>query len=409
VELDTLAKAEHLRVIFKNSLIVLLGNLSAGAVLATGLWSAVPKNRLLAWLAVLAILHCVLWVVSRRMACKPPDRTTVRHQENLVLSATLISGALWGSAAIIFYLPHHPVAILFLALVLVAVTAAASTLLSFHRFAYPAFLATSLIPLTARLTAENEIAPIAAGTLMLLYSSFLIMLSRQMYRFAHEAMSTALIRERHALVDHLTAIPNRRAFEESLEREWSRAMRSGRPLTLIVSDIDDFKGYNDDFGHAVGDAILRSVAGLFREAARRGTDLAARIGGDEFVLLAPETDGFGGAHIVRSIQRRRDQLAEDTYRGWQFPTLSFGLRTGIPSAGVSAFELFEEADAALYTAKAARTGPAARRQELREPPSQAGDDPPSSCPAPQIDQSQPRQQADSAGEPPAPPRMIGGK
>ncbi len=154
-------------------------------------------------------------------------------------------------------------------------------------------------------------------------------------------------------MDHLTAIPNRRAFEEFLEKEWLRGVRTKRPLTLIVSDIDDFKSYNDRLGHAVGDTVLRAVASLFRQAARRGTDLAARIGGDEFAIIAAETDRLGASSIMVNIERTGELLAQDKLKNWPFPTLSFGFCTVTPSDSGSAFLLFEEADAALYRAKAA--------------------------------------------------------
>lgn len=189
-----------------------------------------------------------------------------------------------------------------------------------------------------------------------IYYSLLFILSRQVYRFSHEAIVTSLIRQREALVDQLTAIPNRRAFEEFLEKEWIRGVRSGRPLSLILADIDDFKIYNDSYGHAVGDTILRAVASLFLQAARRRTDLAARIGGDEFAIIAPETDRAGIAKIVQSIEQSRGRLAEGTFEAWSFPTLSFGFCTVTPSDTGSLFELFEVADAALYEAKLAGRG-----------------------------------------------------
>lgn len=394
-ELELLAKAQHLRIISKNSLIVLLGNLSAGGALAAGLWSVVPRDRLLIWFAVMALFNAGRWVGTRRFARARSGAEGVRRQEILFLAATTMSGSLWGGAAILFYVPNRPEAMLFLVLVLVAMTAGAAALLSFHRFAYPAFLAAVVVPLATRLAVENGTAQTAVVLAIPVYCSLLFVLSRQIYRFAHEAIVTALVRERHALVDHLTAIPNRRAFEEFLEREWLRGMRTGRPLTLILSDIDDFKGYNDGYGHAVGDAILRSVAGLFRQSARRGTDLAARIGGDEFALLAPETDQAGALTIVQNIERNRDLLARNVYNSWQFPSLSFGLRTIIPSNSGSLFALFEEADAALYEAKAAMrrrsAGPKAHRTLLSRAP----------------DESAPRAPAARMPDPAAPSSNIG--
>jgi len=401
VELELLAKAEHLRVIFRNSLIVLLGHLLAGAALAAGLWSVVPKDRLLIWLAFMALFNAGRWVGTRGFARKPPGAGAVRRQETLLLAATIIAGLLWGAAAILFYVPSRPEAILFLVLILVAMTAGAAALLSFHRFAYPAFLVPVVVPLAIRLAVEDGAAQTAVALAIPVYFSLLFVLSRQIYRFTHEAIVTALIRERHALVDHLTAIPNRRAFEEFLEREWLRGMRTGRPLTLILSDIDDFKGYNDGYGHAVGDAILRSVAGLFRQGARRGTDLAARIGGDEFALLAPETDEAGALTIVRNIKRNRDRLARNIYKSWQFPTLSFGLRTVVPSDSGSVFALFEEADTALYEAKRAVRRRAAATQAPRTSPSNVPDKPTPGTPA--VGMPDPlTAPSDVAAEPPVP-------
>jgi diguanylate cyclase (GGDEF)-like protein len=103
----------------------------------------------------------------------------------------------------------------------------------------------------------------------------------------------------------------------------------------------------------VGDAILRSVANLFREAARRRTDLAARIGGDEFAIIVPETDRSGIPTIIEGIESGRARLAQDTFKPWSFPTLSFGFCTVTPSDSGSVFALYEAADAALYEAKTA--------------------------------------------------------
>ena len=352
-ELDVLARAEHLRVIFKHSLIVLLSNLAGGGALAVGLWSAVSRYQLSAWLAVLVLFNLARWVKGRQVAQQPLEATSVQQQDRLLIIGTMMSGFIWGSAAVLFYVPGQPADTMFLALVLVAMTAASTVLLSFHRLAYPLFVTPVVLPMAIQLYADQGPSNTAVALVIPLYYSLLLILSRQIYQFSHEAIVTSLIRERHALVDHLTAIPNRRAFEEFLQKEWIRAMRSRRPLTLIVSDIDDFKDYNDRYGHAVGDAILRSVASLFREAARRRTDLAARIGGDEFAIIVPETDRSGVPAIIHTIESGRARLVQDTFKTWSFPTLSFGFCTVTPSDSSSVFALYEAADAALYVAKAA--------------------------------------------------------
>ncbi len=352
-ELELLARAEHLRVIFKHSWIVLLANLSGGATLVAGLWSVVPKHQLTGWFAIQVLMNLARWIKGRQLARMPLEATDVRQREALLLAGTFTSGLLWGSAAVLFYVSGQPGYSMFLALILVAMTAASTVLLSFHRFAYSVFCTPVVVPLAFQLGIDQGPSHAAVTLVIPIYYLLLFILSRQIYTFSHEAILTSLIRQRHALVDQLTAISNRRAFEEFLQKEWIRGIRSGRPLALIVSDIDDFKTYNDRYGHAVGDAILRSVASLFLQAARRRTDLSARIGGDEFAIIAPETDRSGVANIVRGIQQSRDRLAHGTFEAWSFPTLSFGFCTVTPSDSGSIFELFEAADAALYEAKVA--------------------------------------------------------
>ena len=96
--------------------------------------------------------------------------------------------------------------------------------------------------------------------------------------------------EQLSLTDGLTGIANRRMFDQRLEMEWSASRRSGKPLSLVVLDIDYFKQYNDTYGHVAGDECLKRVARLLGEIARRPRDVVARFGGEEFILLLPETD-----------------------------------------------------------------------------------------------------------------------
>jgi diguanylate cyclase (GGDEF)-like protein len=158
--------------------------------------------------------------------------------------------------------------------------------------------------------------------------------------------------EHQALVDGLTGIANRRHCEDSLSAEIARADRLGAPFTLVLADLDDFKTVNDRHGHAVGDDVLRGFASVLG-ATVRGTDLAGRWGGEEFILILPGTDLEGGAHLaerIRGVLAARIVLAAD---GTAIPvTASFGVAATPPARTAS--ELFAAADRALYDAK--RTG-----------------------------------------------------
>ena len=146
--------------------------------------------------------------------------------------------------------------------------------------------------------------------------------------------------------DPLTDLLNRRGFEEAFDVELERARRTGGPLTLVVGDLDRFKEINDRFGHAAGDDALRRVAGLI-ESAKRGFDSAARVGGEEFAILAPDADEHGSYMLAERI---RADVERSFSEGPGPLTISFGIAT-FPLHGQSADSLLRAGDQALYAAK----------------------------------------------------------
>lgn len=146
--------------------------------------------------------------------------------------------------------------------------------------------------------------------------------------------------------DPLTGLANRRRFLERLEAELNRARRSGRPLTLVFLDCDRFKAINDSFGHLAGDRVLKTAAATLGESIR-SYDLAARWGGDEFLLLLPETDEQAAKAVVERVDRQLQAVVQS--RGWDL-SVSMGVLTAAQPRE-SAEELIARADAAMYRAK----------------------------------------------------------
>jgi diguanylate cyclase (GGDEF)-like protein len=153
--------------------------------------------------------------------------------------------------------------------------------------------------------------------------------------------------ERSAATDPLTGLANRPAFEQRTEQELQRALRTGRPFTVIVVDLDHFKAVNDRFGHAAGDSVLsRAGEELARNA--RAADTVARLGGDEFAILLPET----AAADAEEVAHRMQGSIRSAFSGAPQPlTGSFGVATFPDHAGTAA-ELLGSADQAMYAAKA---------------------------------------------------------
>ena len=149
--------------------------------------------------------------------------------------------------------------------------------------------------------------------------------------------------------DGLTQLYNRRKFEEEAQREFARAERYGRAVSLILFDIDRFKDVNDTHGHLAGDAVLKRLAGMVSEHVR-AEQVMARVGGEEFALLCPEVDAEGARALA---ERLREAIAQQTHgeEGGQFLiTCSFGVAAMGPGMG-SPEDLFAAADAALYQSK----------------------------------------------------------
>jgi diguanylate cyclase (GGDEF)-like protein len=159
--------------------------------------------------------------------------------------------------------------------------------------------------------------------------------------------------KRLVAVDGLTGVANRRHFDRALDREIRRARRSAVPLSLIFLDLDEFKHYNDTYGHARGDEVLRLVARTLDETFRRGGDFIARYGGEEFAVVLPGVDGRRAALYAERLRRRIWRLAipYSASRVSDRVTISGGVATAVAPFIASPQDLLGAADKALYRAK----------------------------------------------------------
>jgi diguanylate cyclase (GGDEF)-like protein len=165
-----------------------------------------------------------------------------------------------------------------------------------------------------------------------------------------------LMRDRLALLaatDGLTGLANRAHFDCMLAYEYARHLRSGKELSLIMLDIDQFKAFNDTYGHISGDECLREVARAMAKTVSRATDLVARYGGEEFVVLLPETHLQGAVILAEKVRKCISDLAL-SHRGSrsEHVTASLGVVSGRFLAGSSIVDVLTEADIQLYAAKA---------------------------------------------------------
>lgn len=313
-------------------------------ILAFNIWDrfvdAVHADDALPWrigtaLAIL-LVHGV-WVLARRKTYALYRRLVLIHTVTVPVGmtgavATLDGGLLYGMSNFIFIYLWIPSVLpgrrdAMLGGILAAISILAVTAVTGH----------------GGLTLGNIAVLAALGILisMTTATKFEAALRRA---WQHEQ---AAVRE--ARTDSLTGLVNRRRFSEAAAAEWGRSIRYGRPSSLILFDLDRFKQINDEQGHAAGDAVLKKVAEVCQFEIR-DFDLIARIGGEEFAVLLPETSAEAALGLAERLRRCIERLEVKSGGGVLRPTASFGVAP-LTLEGHDWTEALHLADGALYRAK----------------------------------------------------------
>ncbi len=156
-----------------------------------------------------------------------------------------------------------------------------------------------------------------------------------------------------SMIDGLTGIANRRRFNEYLSMEWQRAMRRETDIALIMLDIDNFKKYNDTYGHLEGDECLKKVAESLSKGVKRASDLVARWGGEEFACLLPETSMNAALEMAEDFRANVEglKIPHKSSQVAKVVTISIGVASIVPKQEQAYDLLLQQADKALYTAK----------------------------------------------------------
>ncbi|MDR1836068.1 MAG: diguanylate cyclase [Treponema sp.] len=158
--------------------------------------------------------------------------------------------------------------------------------------------------------------------------------------------------ERLSMIDQLTNIPNRRSFDDRLQMEWKQAIREQTPISLLMMDMDEFKKINDMYGHQQGDIVLQTVSDILMKSFKRPGDFTARWGGEEFIVLLPNTSLNGALDVAEKIRINIENTEIQRDDGLRLKiTLSIGVNSMIPDQYSSLDTFISNADKALYAAK----------------------------------------------------------
>jgi diguanylate cyclase (GGDEF)-like protein len=215
-----------------------------------------------------------------------------------------------------------------------------------------------ILMLTGEATAEAKIEGFESGVDDYVTKPFQIdeLLARiragiRIVELQKELLASSRRYEALSLTDSLTSLRNRRAFDQEFESRFDHARRYERSLSVVIIDLDYFKSINDQFGHSAGDGVLRGIAQILDHGTRR-SDFVARIGGEEFAVLLPETSLFEALHFAEKIRSTVMTATIRTEAATHQVTVSIGVANVPHSSVTTPQEFFNAADQALYRAKA---------------------------------------------------------
>jgi diguanylate cyclase (GGDEF)-like protein len=325
-----------------------------GAVMAAVLWNVVDHGRLVLWVALLTTVTTFRLVLVLLFRGRKPS-LDLRSWDRAYAALYLALCLAWGVGAV-WVMPASMAYETVVFAILMGMAAGAAVIYGIHRLAIWSMAAIMLpgtIDFALRGDTEHRVMALAG----LIYIAVMYNASRELAHYFREsqqlALELAIARDRAehlARIDALTGLCNRRAFYEQGETLLRQARRYGKPLSLIMLDIDHFKSVNDSRGHAAGDATLQAVALAIQETPRE-TDVAGRVGGEEFALLLPETSLADASRLAERLRSRiADKLSVSHDGGEIRITASFGVAE-FDSTTESLDVLVARADALLYRAK----------------------------------------------------------
>ena len=344
--------------------VALVVNPVNGLFLTVVLWGYPRTSALLLWLFLLVVVNAGLFLLYRsyKSATLTVAITTVTWKRLFVMGV-FAAGLVWGAAAIIMFDPQSFPHQVFLVFVLGGMVAGSVPLLSAMNHAYAFFAAPVVIPIFIQMLLIGDHIHFIMGLMIGVFGLAMWAASVHVQHLFSdiETMRDRLVASMHSgeflehllRLDPLTEIPNRRRFEEVLQKEWRRAKRENGLVSVITADIDHFKVYNDRYGHQAGDECLVKVAQALRQSLFRPGDVVARIGGEEFTFLLPGTSEEGAQSVAEHIHRQIEglKIPHEASPITTHVTLSFGVASSEDAGISSPADLLRASDMALYEAK----------------------------------------------------------
>ncbi|MCW8450864.1 GGDEF domain-containing protein [Legionella quinlivanii] len=324
----------------------------------------IPLTQTGLWLGILCAI-LILRLIIAILAIKSPQHRQFCYW-SLVITGFLL-GAMLGLFFWSFYwdmsIPQRMILLLFFA----GLATGSTISMAASPLSYAAFVLPNFLPIIFRFLMDSHDDSRLVAIVLIIFLSYLgvifnankKMLRKNIILLAHESELNSQLEQFNqklsivSITDELTQLANRRYFQERLIADWIRAKRASLPLTLMIIDIDYFKECNDNYGHLYGDECLKEIAKALTEVVKRQTDLAARYGGDEMVVILYNTSLNDSEQFAMRLKEAIDSLnIKNEYSPISNRlTVSIGVANTIPAIDDDYESLFTRADKALYEAK----------------------------------------------------------
>jgi len=348
------AYRESLLMLHQQTQSAIVSHIISSGFVVYALQTVVKMELLLSWWTALVVVGITRALLSHLFLSKWPIPDNILTRWTVVLTGlTFMQTLCWGLSVFIIW-PEPVEYRAFIVAVLAGVIAAGGIMLAVHRYSFIIFCLPVVIPAVYQLVSSGTHLELMLAILLVIYSIILIVAVSRLGNSFLEGIKVRFRMQALSRTDPLTRLANRRGFDEYLADAWQTAIRSKQPVGLIVSDVDYFKAYNDQYGHPQGDEALKRVADTIYEVASRGTDLCARVGGEEFAIVLQLTDEEGARRVAQDIKQAMDELHMDHGGSpFRYLTLSLGYASIIPDRDSSPDQFFERVDKMLYRAKTA--------------------------------------------------------
>jgi len=365
---------ERLRLIYHDEPFTLTSYIIVTLIMVFMAWPHTNQFILTGWfISIIVVLSIRCLLTLSFQSSHEKNIRPEKWQQRLIISS-FFTGLVIGSCGLISFLPGQHFLPLILTVGLITLASISITTLAIDKNIFTAFLIPALLPITTNTLLSGDRINAGIGLLIIIFSSALLLLSRHTRENIEKSLTihyenTNLLNnltaskiqlekknielEQLATQDHLTNLANRRYGDKHLSNEWNTAIRYNRVISIAMIDIDQFKSYNDHYGHQMGDDCLHTIALALHQTISRPSDLALRYGGEEFMVILPDTDDAGAFRIIKRFQDVLDKV--HTPHGYStvsdHVTVSCGIASITPTRTDKSATLINQADIALYKAK----------------------------------------------------------